>query len=633
MLRSLSRLMVVLLLGSLTAGFAGRRLEAQAAPDRLAQDGSEIARRKKKKKKQRTAPLVLEGSLTVVQPSPNGPGGQRTVSWKGHLERIGGELSGPVALKYGPGTRTMTVTGKGSWNNEETMGEWQEQKGAKPSQYIAPDQVSLALSGKTSGSTAQLSVTSWISYSSWELHKRDGRIDRRSDTRQLHWPAWEGPKVPIQVLSNGRMIVAFKNVRYVDPHTGWVFQVNGRFEGKGGWDLEADEEVKGLESGAASFEVEARDVPAGGTVRWSGDLGQQSGGGNSIRVRYTRPGIYNVTATYKPKRRARETRTVILYVVEVKFKTVGPAAEPDDRGRLIRDETHPDLPSSVPPGKFRKLNVEVTPDLTGSEHAIGLDVIGTTGGVSGGGRVEPAQVQKSRELLVYGVEQTESGRGPELQVRARLEGQKTEWVSAPFAVCAHPNAIEFTFLYVQQGGNDGGAGVSGDHYGPVYELKPRRGSHSDSDYWWDQDEVELKELIKPVVGTLLWDGLPEEVGPWVPAMRTDPPIRDRHTLAADSVFNLMAKLREVADRNNGNLGGQVADQLILFRCKRCGAGAPDGLPVTRAGFRIRKDALRTRAGLTPQFKLTVQKIPFRVGGSEPGIIQEGKTGPFPVTIP
>ncbi len=622
--RLLAQLLSLCVLGALIAG-------TLPCPDARAEGGASspaVTRRKKKKRRLRTAPLVLDGSLTITQILPDG---QITLSWKGHLERRGGEGAGPVKFTYGPGIPTTAVSGRGSGEDQERKYEWQAQKGSRPPEYIAPDQVSLYLSGKTSGSTAQLSITSWILFNHWTLHKPSGSVERRSETGQVHWPAWDGPKVPLQAQSNGTLSVNFKNFRYVQPHTNEVFLITGRLQGKGGWDLDADAEIRPLENGAASFSVQARDLPGGAAVQWSGDLGQQSGGGNSIRVRYTRPGIYHVTATYKPRGRARESQTVSLYVVDVKLRTPG-ATDPGDPGRLIRDEKRPELPSSVPPGKFRKLLVEVRPDLTGSDHVVSLDVVGTTGGVSGGGRVEPAEVRKDGELRVYGVEQTESGRGPELRVRARIEGEKKDWRSEPFAVCAHTNAIENSFWGVLRGNNDGGH-VTGVHWGPVWELKARRGAHSDSDYWWDQDEVELKETITPIGGTKFWESAPMEVGPWVSALRTDPPIRDRHSITGDNELGVLAKLRQVADQHNGDLGQQIANQVILFRCKRCGAGMPDGIEVERSGFRIEKRARRTRTGFSPVYELTVRKVPFPVGSVLPGIIQDSRTGPFPVTIP
>ncbi len=335
--------------------------------------------------------------------------------------------------------------------------------------------------------------------------------------------------------------------------------------------------------------------------------------GARAQFRFTRYGDQTIELLVikKIKGKALCDRRVIK--VKSVLVLVGPVGRSGEAGDA--------LPPSVPPDKTRVVSVLINPALRGTDYSVWFGVRGGGGAAgsaalrqSGGSSVsEVVQLKESANLQVLGQTQTDPGHAGELRVVGTF-ADRTLAESPGFSVCAHPNGIRFSFLQLRRGGNDGGAGAAGDHWGPVFEIVPGSGVSSDSDRFADLDETELKEMLPNRLGSGFWAGAPVAQGGWVPTTRANPRLRDRHTISDNTGgAGVMAALRRAADAANGNCGQEIQDQFFVFRCKRCGAGEDDGVAVPNSGFRIQKSAVRTVAGLFPKFRLTVRKVPFAVG--------------------
>jgi hypothetical protein len=204
------------------------------------------------------------------------------------------------------------------------------------------------------------------------------------------------------------------------------------------------------------------------------------------------------------------------------------------------------MPDSVPPTKTYEVEVTVSPCQPGCPgHTIDLSIINTSAD-NGTATVSPAQITTTTKVTVTGGTQTKPGHGGNLKIQAKLSGTvKAE--SAGFSVCAHP--IDFTDTY----------------HSDVYTatrlgVRVQDGWSSDSGTFADLDETEISEVVS-YTGT-----------------NNSPPFPARGAVGANNSGYLPGDALTVDTHSIGRgtitlgtAGVTEAQQLSIFKCKRCGA--------------------------------------------------------------
>jgi hypothetical protein len=293
-----------------------------------------------------------------------------------------------------------------------------------------------------------------------------------------------------------------------------------------------------------------------------------------VKVRYTKPGKYHITAVSKG-----HSEKLDAYAVRVKIE--GALERKDPAGVMT-------LPKSVPLNGTGGEQVEITPDLSGSPYQVDLDVHDGGDPDAGAASVAPGELKKSGMVQIRGVRQTDPNNKLQLRLRAKI-GNRVAALSAPddwFSVCAHPLSIAYTYdrefpgIFVPKYG----APV----WGQGYALNvPGVTISSDSGKPEDLDQVQLAEDVKVGPGTGFFplthpSDTSTSYGPCLGKYL------DYHAFpgsAADlhRLFN-----QALGNQASGDAGYEVTYQVIRFACARCGIEADKGKAavIPRSAFHI-----------------------------------------------
>lgn len=212
-----------------------------------------------------------------------------------------------------------------------------------------------------------------------------------------------------------------------------------------------------------------------------------------------------------------------------------------------RNVTSGGMPDSVPPSKTYEVEITVTWSKSSCPgQYIDLSIINGSAD-NGTATVSPTQITKTTKVTVKGLTQTKPGNGSKLKIQAKLDGNTVKAESAGFTVCAHPLNWRNTYHGDINTPTKVGVAVQDDW-------------DSDSGTFSDLDETEISEVVE-YTGT-----------------NDNPPFPARGAVTPHNSGYLPGNQKTVdshsfsrAQIQKGPAGKSEAQQLSIFKCKRCGA--------------------------------------------------------------